>query len=308
MAAFAELGLCPQLIRSVEEQGWLLPTPVQQEAIPLVLGGGDVMAAAETGSGKTGAFALPLLQTCHEALREQATSKPKMKAIAAARAAAAAAGPAGIGQDRDALLQVGAGGLQCSCGAAQAWAGARAGCGVTGGVHYFEVTQLSEGLCRFGWSTLAAKLALGTDKFGFGFGGTGKKSNGGQFSDYGGAYGKGDVLGCVLDRTSNTISYTKNGQPLGLAFTLPTTLGTTALFPAICLKGSSLRINLGESPFASTPKGATAVSRAAPEHAALNAAGAAEDELAARGGGGGGDGRYPNPNPNPNPGRQPARR
>lgn len=39
-----------------------LPTPIQAEAVPLILGGGDVMAAAETGSGKTGAFALPVLQ------------------------------------------------------------------------------------------------------------------------------------------------------------------------------------------------------------------------------------------------------
>lgn len=45
-----------------------LPTPIQAEAVPLILGGGDVMAAAETGSGKTGAFALPVLQIVHEAL------------------------------------------------------------------------------------------------------------------------------------------------------------------------------------------------------------------------------------------------
>ncbi len=62
MSAFEELGIMPELIRSAEEQQWLLPTPFQQEAIPLILGGGDVMAAAETGSGKTGAFALPILQ------------------------------------------------------------------------------------------------------------------------------------------------------------------------------------------------------------------------------------------------------
>ena len=41
-----------------------LPTPIQAEAVPLILGGGDVLAAAETGSGKTGAFALPVLQVC----------------------------------------------------------------------------------------------------------------------------------------------------------------------------------------------------------------------------------------------------
>ena len=49
---------------------WLLPTDVQAEAIPLILGGGDVLMAAETGSGKTGAFCLPILQITWESLKE----------------------------------------------------------------------------------------------------------------------------------------------------------------------------------------------------------------------------------------------
>jgi ATP-dependent RNA helicase DDX1 len=44
MAAFEELGLPPELIAAIEDIGWQLPTPVQAEAIPLILGGGDVMA------------------------------------------------------------------------------------------------------------------------------------------------------------------------------------------------------------------------------------------------------------------------
>ena len=75
MAAFEELGTCPELIRAVSEMGWLLPTPVQAEAVGLILGGGDVAAAAETGSGKTGAFALPILQVCHEALQQRAVDR-----------------------------------------------------------------------------------------------------------------------------------------------------------------------------------------------------------------------------------------
>ena len=53
-----------------------LPTPVQSESIPLILGGGDVMAAAETGSGKTGAFALPILQLVHETLTARQHKAP----------------------------------------------------------------------------------------------------------------------------------------------------------------------------------------------------------------------------------------
>ena len=56
--AFEELNLHPDLIRAVEAQGWQDPTPIQQQAIPPILEGRDVLGAAQTGSGKTGAFVL----------------------------------------------------------------------------------------------------------------------------------------------------------------------------------------------------------------------------------------------------------
>ena len=59
---FNELGLSAELLRAVEEQGYSEATPIQQKAIPLVLEGLDVLAAAQTGTGKTAAFTLPLLQ------------------------------------------------------------------------------------------------------------------------------------------------------------------------------------------------------------------------------------------------------
>lgn len=49
MSAFEELGISPELIRACEELGWLLPTPIQAEAVPLILGGGDVEAVSRDG-------------------------------------------------------------------------------------------------------------------------------------------------------------------------------------------------------------------------------------------------------------------
>ncbi|NMP30955.1 DEAD/DEAH box helicase [Thalassotalea sp. M1531] len=59
---FSDLGLAPQLLKAIEEQGYSSPSPIQEQAIPAVLKGRDVMAAAQTGTGKTAGFTLPILQ------------------------------------------------------------------------------------------------------------------------------------------------------------------------------------------------------------------------------------------------------
>jgi ATP-dependent RNA helicase RhlE len=58
---FEELGLSADLLQTVVEEGYEDPTPVQERAIPLILAGRDVLAAAQTGTGKTAAFTLPIL-------------------------------------------------------------------------------------------------------------------------------------------------------------------------------------------------------------------------------------------------------
>ena len=60
--SFANLGLTPELVRAVSEQNYGDPTPIQSQAIPAVLSGRDVLAGAQTGTGKTAAFVLPILQ------------------------------------------------------------------------------------------------------------------------------------------------------------------------------------------------------------------------------------------------------
>jgi len=59
--SFSELGLRPELLRAVAETGYTSPTPIQSQAIPVILGGKDVMGGAQTGTGKTAGFALPIL-------------------------------------------------------------------------------------------------------------------------------------------------------------------------------------------------------------------------------------------------------
>jgi ATP-dependent RNA helicase RhlE len=61
-SSFTEPGLRPELLRAVADAGYVTPTPIQVQAIPLILAGKDVMGGAQTGTGKTAGFALPILQ------------------------------------------------------------------------------------------------------------------------------------------------------------------------------------------------------------------------------------------------------
>lgn len=64
--SFASLGLNAQLVQAINECGYTEPTPIQTQAIPLVLAGGDLLAGAQTGTGKTAGFGLPMLQRLSE--------------------------------------------------------------------------------------------------------------------------------------------------------------------------------------------------------------------------------------------------
>ena len=59
---FADLGLGPAILKAVEEAGYVTPTPIQEQAIPIVLTGRDVLGVAQTGTGKTASFVLPMLE------------------------------------------------------------------------------------------------------------------------------------------------------------------------------------------------------------------------------------------------------
>ncbi|HLB38670.1 MAG TPA: DEAD/DEAH box helicase [Gemmatimonadales bacterium] len=74
---FASLGLRPELVRAVVEEGYDVPTPIQRETIPLALTGRDVVGSAQTGTGKTAAFLLPILHR----LAHEDTSSHRLRAL-----------------------------------------------------------------------------------------------------------------------------------------------------------------------------------------------------------------------------------
>lgn len=208
--------------------------------------------AAETGSGKTGAFSLPVVQIVWETLKDLQDGKLGKK-------------PGGSGgteqgwrmsfNDRGPVIAITPDGLKAQSRHQKEWHGCRATKGVSGkGRYYYEAIVTDEGLCRVGFSTEQARLDLGTCEYGYGYGGTGKKSNKKQFDDYGGPFGKGDVIGCYLDLENMEISYTKNGSDLGLAFAINRYQYKDAFFPAVVLKNAEMQFNFGDQPWKNEPE------------------------------------------------------
>ncbi len=78
---FKDLGLSAELLRAVEKQGYSEATPIQQQAIPLVLEGGDLLAGAQTGTGKTAGFTLPLLQRLQRYQEASPSGKARVRAL-----------------------------------------------------------------------------------------------------------------------------------------------------------------------------------------------------------------------------------
>ena len=75
---FTELGLAPEILRAIADQGYETPTPIQAQAIPVVLSGRDLMACAQTGTGKTAGFTLPIL---HRLAATKAAGPRKIRAL-----------------------------------------------------------------------------------------------------------------------------------------------------------------------------------------------------------------------------------
>jgi len=137
------------------------------------------------------------------------------------------------------------------------WKGIRANYGITKGIYMYEVKVLehqrvqmpetkpqNQNILRCGFSQPLTSLFLGDTAEGWGWGGTGKKSHNNNFMDFGGQFRAGDVIGCIIDMEQGTISFTKNGQFMGVAFdNVPPAAGETGIFPHLLLKNVKCQVN-----------------------------------------------------------------
>src|SRR5205814_9640672 len=89
---FRELGLAEPLLRAVTAEGYHTPTPIQSQAIGHVIAGRDLLGCAQTGTGKTAAFALPILQRIDEVRRPAVPRAPRVLVLSPTRELAAQIG------------------------------------------------------------------------------------------------------------------------------------------------------------------------------------------------------------------------
>lgn len=80
---FCDLKLIPQLLQAVEKEGYTTPSPIQEQAIPYALQGRDILGCAQTGTGKTAAFALPILQKLYETSNFHEKTKKAYRPVSA---------------------------------------------------------------------------------------------------------------------------------------------------------------------------------------------------------------------------------
>lgn len=134
------------------------------------------------------------------------------------------------------------------------WATSQSRYGIDSGKAFYECTIGKgkicnrDGICRVGWAVDGHQdCTLGTVEGSYGYGGTGWRSTGGSFHEYGERFGENDVIGCAIDLDIRIISYYKNGVSLGTAFQLPDEIVT--YIPVFAAVHGRMQLNFGLAPF-----------------------------------------------------------
>jgi ATP-dependent RNA helicase RhlE len=80
---FKELNIIEPILKALEDEGYDNPTPIQTQSIPLLLSGKDILGSAQTGTGKTAAFAVPILQNIYLKQRQNPSQNPENRTLKA---------------------------------------------------------------------------------------------------------------------------------------------------------------------------------------------------------------------------------
>lgn len=253
MSAFEELGLNSELCALLEENEIDLPTAIQQESIPLILGGGDLCASAETGTGKTLSFIISSIQIVNELFRdigcyespcvnnEREEEKEKKEVIETWSYEE-------VNEPTKDDIQLIMGkhnstatiysGYECVCNNQHITHGIRGNdeilvdCPILKGKYAYEVEILTKSVINIGF------CPYGNDTFrnGYTYGSNHTKINNDRIEQYGTFYGAGDIITCLIDKDRHNISFKKNGKFLGKAFNIPHKFQLVPFVPYVCGK------------------------------------------------------------------------
>ncbi|KAI4837765.1 ATP-dependent RNA helicase DDX1 [Plasmodium brasilianum] len=250
MSAFEELGLDSTLCELLETNGIDLPTAIQQESIPLILGGGDLCACAETGTGKTLSFIVSSLQIVHELLRNIGTyeinssdynngnkenihhkslkedDKNGNKELII-RSLNNSNSKVRIMEDTNECI------LLSTSNNSNYFEEIKVECEIVNGLYAFEVEILQRSFINIGF---CPSLVKETSRYNYTYCSNGCKYTNNRQENYGDFFSTNDIITCLINKNSNIIAFKKNGKFLGNAFKIFYKYNDIPFFPYVCGK------------------------------------------------------------------------
>ncbi|KYO01617.1 DEAD/DEAH box ATP-dependent RNA helicase, putative [Plasmodium reichenowi] len=248
MSAFEELGLHSDLCAVLEKNGIDLPTAIQQESIPLTLGGGDLCACAETGTGKTLSFIFSSLQIVHELVRnignyedvsirknnnnmENNNDSNISNIMDVNHKNKKASYIKTINKNSKVIIKDN----ECICNNNNnnnsnfLFEEVKVDCEITNGLYAYEIEILSKSYVNVGFCPFIKE----TLKYNYTYCSNGNKYNNNRQEHYGEYFSNNDIITCLINKNNNTISFKKNGKFLGNAFKIFYKYNDVAFFPYI---------------------------------------------------------------------------